>query len=319
MRLHALWSIFLLLFAQPTTAGEPPPYLFSWGTGGSGDGQFLTCIDAAVDAAGNVYVTDYQGQRVQVFSSDGTFLFKWGSYGQGPGQFYNPTGIALDAAGNVYVVEQGNDRVQKFSASGEFLTTWGSEGSLLGEFDAPQAIDVGPDGSVYVADLWNQRIQKFAPDGEFLLAWGPSIPGHDPMRPHGVGVTPNGDVFVSDGLFSRLLKFSADGELLGAWGSPLGQPPFFHIPWGVDSDHGIVVVGDDGSSRVRAFDTEGNHLWDIQGWDLGLVICPSGVALGPDGSLYVVDQCAYGRVLKFGPVPVQTNSQTWGRIKGLYR
>jgi len=209
------FTLLTLVLASPAPAAGPPPYLYSWGTGGSGDGQFLTCMDAAVGAAGNVYVTDLQNQRVQVFSSDGTFLFKWGSYGQGPGQFYNPTGIALDAAGNVYMAEQFNDRVQKFSASGEFLTMWGSGG--------------------------------------------------------------------------------------------------------VDSVHGIVVVGDDGLGRVRAFDTGGNHLWDIVGFDLGLAICPSGVALGPDGSLYVVDQCAYGRVLKFGPVPVQTTSQTWGRIKGSYR
>ena len=35
----------------------------------------------AVDHVGNVYVADTGNNRIQVFSSNGTFISKWGEYG----------------------------------------------------------------------------------------------------------------------------------------------------------------------------------------------------------------------------------------------
>ena len=68
-----------------------------------------------MDGSGKVYVADSRNQRVQVFSSAGTFLFKWGSQGSGDGQFQFPVGIAVDGSGRVYVVDVNNNRVQVFS------------------------------------------------------------------------------------------------------------------------------------------------------------------------------------------------------------
>ena len=42
-------------------------FLASWGTKGSGDGQFIVPEGVAVDTAGNVYVADTHNHRVQVF------------------------------------------------------------------------------------------------------------------------------------------------------------------------------------------------------------------------------------------------------------
>jgi hypothetical protein len=68
----------------------------------------------AVDTSGNVYVADTNNDRIQKFTSDGTFLTTWGSEGSGDGQFDWPSGVAVDASGNVYVADRGNDRIQKF-------------------------------------------------------------------------------------------------------------------------------------------------------------------------------------------------------------
>ena len=87
----------------------------------------------AVDASGNVYVADMVNDRIQKFTSEGTFLAKWGSQGNGDGQFRIPSGVAVDASGNVYVADSDNDRIQVF-ASGEAsptptpipgVTSWG--------------------------------------------------------------------------------------------------------------------------------------------------------------------------------------------------
>jgi len=119
------------------------------------------------------------GDRVQKFTSDGTFLGWWGlddlgytgwhdpgsgrtgSEGSGNGQLYNPTGIGIDSYGYVYVTEGSSSRVQKFTSTGAFLTKWGSLGSGNGGFNYPFGVAVDKNDYVYVVDTQNDRIQKF--------------------------------------------------------------------------------------------------------------------------------------------------------------
>src|SRR5438093_4719416 len=52
--------------------------LASWGSEGSGDGQFKGFSSVAADSINNkVYVADSLNSRIQVFDSDGKFLTKW--------------------------------------------------------------------------------------------------------------------------------------------------------------------------------------------------------------------------------------------------
>ncbi|HVE16995.1 MAG TPA: hypothetical protein VNB29_09675 [Chthoniobacterales bacterium] len=85
----------------------------AFGSFGSGDGQFASPSYVAVDAAGNVYVTDQSG-RVERFSADGVFQLSFGSSGSGDGQFNSPRGIAVSDAGIVYVADQNNGRIQRW-------------------------------------------------------------------------------------------------------------------------------------------------------------------------------------------------------------
>ena len=85
---------------------------------GSGDGQFSTPWETAVDSSGYVYVTDQRNHRVQKFTSSGGYVTQWGSNGSEDGQFNIPYGIAVDSSGNVYVTDIYNHRVQKFKKIG---------------------------------------------------------------------------------------------------------------------------------------------------------------------------------------------------------
>jgi DNA-binding beta-propeller fold protein YncE len=71
--------------------------------------------DVAVDARGDVYVTDSDNHRMQKFGPDGELVVAWGGPGPGPGQFRQPLGVALDGTLDVFVADSGHDRVQKFA------------------------------------------------------------------------------------------------------------------------------------------------------------------------------------------------------------
>ena len=81
-------------------------------------GPILDVSGVAVDAAGDVVLSDTAGSSVQVFSPTGKLLAHWGSTGTAPGQFRSPEGVAIDAAGTVYVADPQSHRVQEFSLSG---------------------------------------------------------------------------------------------------------------------------------------------------------------------------------------------------------
>ena len=117
-------------------------------------------------------MADTANNRVQKFTSTGTFVTSWGSYGSGNGQFYNPYGIAVGSDGYIYVTDTNNNRIQKFTNTGTFVTTWGTYGNGSGQFYYPYGIAVGSDGYVYVADSNNNRIQKFTNTGTFVTTWG---------------------------------------------------------------------------------------------------------------------------------------------------
>jgi DNA-binding beta-propeller fold protein YncE len=70
-------------------------------------------MDAAVDAEGRVFVTDYANHRVQVFDHDGRFLAEWGEYGTDAGEFASALGVAVGGDGTVYVTDAGK-RLQAF-------------------------------------------------------------------------------------------------------------------------------------------------------------------------------------------------------------
>jgi hypothetical protein len=93
------------LFAQQLTSNYS--FVTSWGSRGSGFGQFSQPFDVATDSASNVYVTDFTAlsNQVQKFSSDGTFMLSWGYLGTGGGGFANPASIAIDTNGVVYVTD----------------------------------------------------------------------------------------------------------------------------------------------------------------------------------------------------------------------
>ena len=109
--------LFTLLVAGTASFAHAETYAYvtSWGSSGSGNGQFYGIRGVAVDSSSNIYTVDASNNRVQEFTSTGTYVTSWGSSGSGNGQFNTPYGVAVSSSGNVYVADMGNNRVQEFT------------------------------------------------------------------------------------------------------------------------------------------------------------------------------------------------------------
>ena len=124
----------------------------------NGQFQYPRCISVF---NGEVFVTDRDNHRIQVFSLDGQFLRTWGSQGSDVGQFKSPWGIAVSAGGEVFVCDDGNHRIQMFSVEGMFLHTYGSSGKGDGQFCNPSGVVVSAGGEVFVCDYGRSCVQVF--------------------------------------------------------------------------------------------------------------------------------------------------------------
>ena len=154
-----------------------------------GAGLFVLPHGLHVDADGNVWVTDSQGNeagtkghQVIKFSPDGEVLLTLGQAGQpgtGPGQLNEPCDVITAPNGDIFVSDghsgQSPDppegrtgRILKFDSEGNFIKEWGEIGFRPGQFRTPHALEFDSQGRLYVADRGNHRIQVFDQEGELL-------------------------------------------------------------------------------------------------------------------------------------------------------
>jgi uncharacterized protein (TIGR03663 family) len=190
-------------------------FLLMWGRFGQTDtaigleSQFWGPRGIAVDAAGQVYVTDTGNKRIQVFDAEGKFITQFGGVGVLEGQMDEPVGVALDGEGRIYVADTWNQRVQVFDQNFRFLDQWGIQGWIGQGFNNKPYLAVDGEGRVYVTDPEGYRVLVFTTDGDFLATLGEY--GFDDRSfslPTGIAIDPDGNIYVTDTTGYRVMKFA---------------------------------------------------------------------------------------------------------------
>jgi len=138
---------------------NPQPYDF-WGP-----------RDVAVDAEGNVWVTDTGNSRVLKFDSNGKHLATLGTPGSEAGQLRDPVGIEVAANGDIYVADGWNSRIQTFDKDLKPLATLPVPGWLPDDPSTMPYLTLLPDGDIIASDPSHQRVLRVQSDGNIAATY----------------------------------------------------------------------------------------------------------------------------------------------------
>lgn len=130
--------------------------LHSWGTQGTGPGEFALPHSLWVDRQERVWIADRENNRIQRFDMKGNYLDQWTDLEM-------PMDIFITKKDEVFIVEA-SSRVSIFDLEGTLLSRWGEDGSAPGQFaDSPHSIWIDDEGSLYIGEVATlyDRVQKF--------------------------------------------------------------------------------------------------------------------------------------------------------------
>ena len=230
--------------------------LRSFGSYGSGHGQFNNPRGVAVDVDGNILVVDEKNHRIQIFTIDGKFISTIGKQRNTNLQFNEPTGIAINPKNKkICILDDENHRIQILNPDMTFSGSFGSEGSDNGQFQNPWDVTCDSTGNVYVTDSGNNRIQVFTAEGEFLRKFGKKGSGNGELSgPIGISIDSDNVVYVAEWGNHRVSVFTCEGKLLTSFGTQGSGPGWFINPGGIAVDkNGVVYVSDTNNNRLQLF------------------------------------------------------------------
>lgn len=220
--------------------------------GFNGDGKIATLAEidgqtgAAIDPEGNVYISDFNSNRIRKISVSGiiTTVAGTGTPGfsgdGGPAtaaKIFGPMGLALDKSGNIYFADNYNQRIRKIDmANGNIATIAGSGESgfagngapaTLAKFQSPEGIAVDANGNVYVSDCDNNCIRKIGTDGIIRAyagnalgmgtgvgsCWGDgkAAVNAELNHPKGLTIDAQGNLYFADCFNHRIRKINTNG------------------------------------------------------------------------------------------------------------
>ncbi|MBI5034961.1 MAG: SMP-30/gluconolactonase/LRE family protein [Chloroflexi bacterium] len=318
------------------SSGSRVSELGSTWNSGTANNRFNNPRGIAFDPAGNIYVSDTNNHRIQVFTSAGVYTATIGitaSAGSSNGQFNNPIHITVDNNNLLYVADSNNQRVQIFNVTNLVAITYvatigttGVSGADNAHLNSPQGIAVDiAHNRLFVADAYNYRVQVF---DYATRAYSMTLSGLSYVSD--VAVDSTGNLYVSEQWFDQDQVQQFDSSLAfvrryGTVGIPyLTDGLHYHRPSGlaIAPDSSIYVSEEEGR-RLLKLNSAGVVQWikgegGVWGYDNNHFTYADGVALDSLGRVYVVDR-ATPRVQVYDSAGSYVATLGTGQGTGIYQ
>ncbi|AOJ05495.1 MULTISPECIES: SMP-30/gluconolactonase/LRE family protein [Burkholderia] len=200
-------------------------------------------ITGLATAGTRLYASDFFGNRVRVFTTDGVW--------QRDISIANPGALALDGAGNIWVAQKNAAKIVEFSPAGALMNTiqmptTSRPSSLYYDASKRQLMvgDQGPDMNIKLYGIAGipKQVGTFGVLGGYLDTTT-GIKGQ-----------------VGDKRFTRVVGIGKDAA---------GTLYVLNNPWGGGWD-----LGRNGATDIRAYDTFGNTLWKLQALNFEAIAAP---------------------------------------------
>lgn len=215
--------------------------------------------------------------------------------------------ICVDNDGNVYVGEAGNVCIRKITPDGTVTTLAGFAGQrgyadgtgMQARFSNLYGMDTDAAGNIYVTETGNNTIRQITPDGVVTTL------GNTSNQPWTLAVDKrNGDIYYTHPS-TGVWKFNQDGpdtqvgvneSSLLCMGIVVDAAGDIYVSEAANSGvHRIVKYMHDGSSWQRSVIAGNTEQAYVDGsFNEARFSFPGGLAVGPDGNIYVAGNGAYG-------------------------
>ena len=204
----------------------------------------------AVDAAGNIYISDTGNNRVRKVDTSGVITTIAGNGAAGysgdggpasAASLYSPRGLAVDGGGNVYIADSINRRLRKVDTSGTITTvagngTYGYTGdggpATSASFGTLWDVAIDAAGNLFIADMNNHRVRRVDTSGIITTIAGNGTAAYSGdggpavsaslSSPRGVVIDRWGNLYIADGGNLRVRKIDTAGIITTIAGTGSG-------------------------------------------------------------------------------------------------
>lgn len=281
-----------------TAAGNGGGCCFSAQTESAMSAQLYSPVGVAVDASGNIFISDTYNDYIRKVTRDGTIHWFAGvGVSPQPGSLQSgvqataeqlslPAGMVIGPNGNLYFADCGTHRVLMISSDGTITTIAGTvQSGYLGDggpatsaqLSWPKDIAFDKSGNLYIADSANNVIRKVDANGVITTIAGTGIAGFSGdgqsainaqfSVPSGIGIDKDGNVYVSDTNNYRVRRIDPTGVVTTIAGT------------------GVAGFSGDGGPAISA-----------------QLSYPTGIKIDAAGNVYVADAGAVRRITPDGSI-----------------
>jgi DNA-binding beta-propeller fold protein YncE len=173
--------------------------------------QFNQPLDISARSTLNIFIADYNNQRVQRYDRNLYFI---GAFYSNEGnddryQFFEVLSVAYSTQGDLFILDAGENKVIKFQRE-TAQTAFGFFESGKGELNDPVQVDITSSQKIVISDAGNSCLNVYDYFGTFLY----KIKLTGMKNPNGLTTDNSGRIYVTDTGSDKVYILTESGELI---------------------------------------------------------------------------------------------------------